>query len=239
MRNDRTNVACEWHVDPEREGCYFRTFHDRPDGTEVYAVESGTFGAPTGFGAVASGFYWRGIGDGESDTAPFGPYTTASAAMRAADEHDVDVVGCTDCGAPATVQHVDSGQRYCAEHAPRWNVDDSPSTVRVEWTIGAVDDPHRERGECSLAEWIESNRDGVSLADVRDLLTRGECKGGGGAACEWSAALCRAADAEDAEDPPHSEGSHLDPADGEDPDEHVCDESRSTGRCSHVKGGAR
>ena len=110
MRNDRTHAACEWHVDPERDGWHFHTFHDRPDGTEVYAVESGTFGAPTGFGAVASGFYWRALGDGESDIEPFGPFDTAEEAMRAADEHDdTDEHVCDESRSTGRCSHVKGG----------------------------------------------------------------------------------------------------------------------------------
>ena len=55
----------------------------------------------------------------------------------------------------------------------------------MECFIGAPDDPDREHCICSVAEWIESNRDGVCLADILDLLMCGEVKGGGGAAPEW------------------------------------------------------
>lgn len=67
----------------------------------------------------------------------------------------------------------------------RWDIDSAPSDACVEWSIGAADDPHREHGSCSLASWLDSNKDGVSLLDVRTLLTRGDISGGGGAACEW------------------------------------------------------
>lgn len=61
---------------------------------------------------------------------------------------------------------------------------------RVEWTIGSHDDIDRERGTCSLCDWLDSNGDAIETPADLMAFARGEVlRGGGGAAPEWTARL--------------------------------------------------